>query len=239
MTKTSIEKAIEITGSFEGNRGYSSVAGNFDGQGISFGLLQWNAGSHTLQPILRNCLLHMHLTMRNIFGNDDLYVLRVKLENDYTFFQWSKTLSYYDNQRKQWWMYQKWYDYFVKLGQTGGCQMFQRRAMIKYINNAKRLFHAYGFTTERAAAMAFDIVVQNGSVTPRAREQYRARMNPKMNEKAKLWVLGEAVADTAIPKWQFAVRARKRCIATGSGYVNGSPRVLPLTDEPATWGEFA
>jgi hypothetical protein len=39
-------KALTITSFFEG-----WLAGNFDGQGMSYGYLQWNFGSGTLQPL--------------------------------------------------------------------------------------------------------------------------------------------------------------------------------------------
>ena len=45
--------ALQITGSFEGS-GYNQISGNFDGQGISAGILQWNYGQGSLQnKILR------------------------------------------------------------------------------------------------------------------------------------------------------------------------------------------
>src|SRR5262245_2572829 len=126
--KTSVEKAIEITASFEGSRGYSTIAGNFDKQGLSFGLFQWNAGQGTLQPILRQCIQHMPETMRKIFGSTDFNILQDKLKDDNTFFQWSKTTNYRDAQGRVR-IQKKWYDYFVALGQNSGCQKFQRQAM--------------------------------------------------------------------------------------------------------------
>jgi len=43
--------ALNITGSFEGNLGWKNLAGDFDGQGISMGLMQQNLGQGTLQPL--------------------------------------------------------------------------------------------------------------------------------------------------------------------------------------------
>jgi hypothetical protein len=47
-----LQLALEITAGFEGG-GFDNVAGNFDGQGISAGILQWNLGQGTLQPLLQ------------------------------------------------------------------------------------------------------------------------------------------------------------------------------------------
>ena len=43
--------ALNITGSFEGVSGWNNLTGNFDGQGISMGLLQQNLGQGSLQPM--------------------------------------------------------------------------------------------------------------------------------------------------------------------------------------------
>lgn len=44
--------AMNITGSFEGHDGWSNIANNFDGQGMSLGLFNQNFGQGTLQPLM-------------------------------------------------------------------------------------------------------------------------------------------------------------------------------------------
>jgi hypothetical protein len=45
---------LKITGHFEDSDDpLGAVSGNFDGMGISLGVLQWNIGSNSLQPIVR------------------------------------------------------------------------------------------------------------------------------------------------------------------------------------------
>ncbi|HEV8016807.1 MAG TPA: hypothetical protein VGP48_14810 [Stellaceae bacterium] len=50
-----IALAISVTGAFE-NKGdpYISIAGDFDGMGISCGVLQWNLGCNSLQPLIQS-----------------------------------------------------------------------------------------------------------------------------------------------------------------------------------------
>jgi hypothetical protein len=48
LTDSLKDKLLRNTGFFEGNDGYSTVSGNFDGQGISFGIIQYNFGQGTL-----------------------------------------------------------------------------------------------------------------------------------------------------------------------------------------------
>lgn len=53
-TPQEIDLCVSITGTFE-NSGdpYVGVTGDFDGMGISCGVLQWNIGSNSLQPLVR------------------------------------------------------------------------------------------------------------------------------------------------------------------------------------------
>lgn len=43
--------ALNISGSFEGHRGWENLTNNFDGQGLSMGLLNQNLGQGSLQPM--------------------------------------------------------------------------------------------------------------------------------------------------------------------------------------------
>lgn len=53
VTDEEILTAVGITGRFE-NAGdpFQGVTGDFDGMGVSCGVLQWNIGSHSLQPMV-------------------------------------------------------------------------------------------------------------------------------------------------------------------------------------------
>ena len=52
---TWIECALRITGHFEDSSDpLAAVSGDFDNQGISLGVLQWNIGSGSLQPIIKS-----------------------------------------------------------------------------------------------------------------------------------------------------------------------------------------
>src|SRR5271154_1408402 len=52
--KSLLELCLKVSGGFESGTGpsYTSLTGNFDGQGMSAGILQWNAGQGTLQPLV-------------------------------------------------------------------------------------------------------------------------------------------------------------------------------------------
>jgi hypothetical protein len=247
----SVEKALSITSRFEGILGYSSVGGNFDGMGLSFGLFQWNAGQGTLQPILRQCIENMPKTVEGIFTTEGFTTLKHALRSDRAFFEW--TISINDRNKK---IINPWYERFYKLGLSGGCQKFQQQATLPYLKRAKNIMRIAGldFTTERAFALAFDITIQNGSIVEAAQEEYDAKVKPGMKEKDKLFILANAVANSSRKKvlryikgkpWtiQDDVRSRKLCIVTGLGEVHGRKYDLAkeyaLGDGPVNYGDFA
>src|SRR5271157_1246611 len=52
--KSLLELCLKVSGGFESGTGpsYTSLTGNFDGMGMSAGILQWNAGQGTLQTLV-------------------------------------------------------------------------------------------------------------------------------------------------------------------------------------------
>ena len=62
---------VKMTGTFE-NSGdpYQGVSGDFDGQGISCGVLQWNIGQNSLQPLVRGAGQAAVLAAMPAFGSD-------------------------------------------------------------------------------------------------------------------------------------------------------------------------
>lgn len=52
--KSLLELCVRVSGAFENGAGasYTALTGNFDGQGMSAGILQWNAGQGSLQPLV-------------------------------------------------------------------------------------------------------------------------------------------------------------------------------------------
>jgi hypothetical protein len=49
-----VARALELTGHFEDSKApWAGVSDNFDGMGVSLGVLQWNLGMGSLQPLVR------------------------------------------------------------------------------------------------------------------------------------------------------------------------------------------
>lgn len=72
---------LNITGSFEGNSGWKNLSGNFDGQGMSLGLMQQNFGQGTLQPWLIEMYKQYNDTMVTDFSSANYKSLKTHLES--------------------------------------------------------------------------------------------------------------------------------------------------------------
>jgi hypothetical protein len=78
------EMALKVTTYFEGGKSmnYQALADDFDGQGTSFGLIQWNFGSNTLGPLLKKMLDKDGTAFAGCFGEDADYDTLKKAIND-------------------------------------------------------------------------------------------------------------------------------------------------------------
>lgn len=73
--------ALNISGSFEGSAGWSNLTNNFDGQGMSFGLLNQTLGTGSLQPLLHKFSIQHPDLGRSIFGDSQWNKLLNMLAN--------------------------------------------------------------------------------------------------------------------------------------------------------------
>jgi hypothetical protein len=67
--------ALNISGSFEGSHGWANLADNFDGMGISLGLLNQNLGMGTLQPMFISMRDDYTHSLDNHFSKENLVSL--------------------------------------------------------------------------------------------------------------------------------------------------------------------
>lgn len=71
--------ALNVTGTFEGVSGWENLTGNFDGQGVSMGLLQWNLGQGSLQPIWNAMLSRYSSQFANSMTSSQMSSIRSML----------------------------------------------------------------------------------------------------------------------------------------------------------------
>jgi hypothetical protein len=68
LDRSAFQVALNATGSFEGNTGWANLTNNFDGQGLSMGLLNQTLGTGSLQPLFNQMRSDHHNQMQALFS---------------------------------------------------------------------------------------------------------------------------------------------------------------------------
>jgi len=239
------EKALRITTAFETGRplDFGGLTGNFDGQGLSFGLLQWNIGTGSLQPLLREFARAAPARFDAVFGAG-APSLRTLLAPGRTVadqLQWARSIN--DPAQRR--IVEPWTSAFERLAAEPGFRAIQLRAVRPRMDAAERSARQLGILSERGLALLFDNVTQNGpgwlhprrlaAIRQRAAEA-RATRGEGISERELLAIVANVVADTVNPRWREDVRRRRMAIVNGSGIVHGTSfdlgRQFGLTDVP-------
>jgi hypothetical protein len=227
-TKPLIYRCLALTGSFETGKSipdcFSGLSGDFDGQGISFGVLQWNFGQKSLQPLLREMRDQHPVIMKSVFRSKcDLLLKALDLSQN-EIMQFARDIQH----PVKHFVYQPWREMFVTLGRTSEFQDIETYYAHETFDEAIRLCREYELGSERAAALMFDIKVQNGSIASKTKKSILADFEaidkslPQDElEVTRMRIVANRRADAAKPKWAEDVRARKLCCANGSGIVHG------------------
>lgn len=221
------ERCLALTGAFETGapppRCFSGLTGDFDGQGLSFGALQWNFGQGTLQPLLQTMIERHEAVAAGVFGDG--------------FAELRKTLTTADRPAQVAWAVglqadgrtvgQPWRGRFVALGETPEFQAIETDAAATLYREALAYCRRFGLKSQRAAALMFDVATQEGSIgdaVARRIESDFAALSPgsgDADETPKLKIVANRCAEAANPRWVENVRARKLTIAEGGGVANG------------------
>lgn len=229
LQKPPTYRCLALTGAFETGAPipecFAAVSGDFDGQGMSFGALQWNLGQGTLQPLLKEMDRAYSDILKEIFDNH-YPVLRAMLEarRDEQL-AWARSIQ----DPKRFVLVEPWRGLFKTLGRREKFQNLQVKHAGQLYQSAIALCRVYRVRSERAVALMFDIKVQNGSISELVRaqieqdfEQLERSGDRDHKEVARLRIIANRRAEAAHPRWVEDVRARKLTIANGEGTVHGS-----------------
>jgi Putative peptidoglycan binding domain len=218
------ERCLALTGSFETGKYppdcFCGLTGDFDGMGMSFGALQWNIGQGSLQPLLGEMFEQHPDTARSIFNEhfETVKALRdAPLPDQLTF---SRTIQVKGQ------VMEPWRGMLITLGRAAEYQQIQANHANRLYEQALALSEEYGLQSERAVALLFDVVTQNGSVGTIEKARILADYAqlpsvPGGNEVAKMRIIANRVAEHANAKYVDDVRTRKLAIANGEGTVHG------------------
>ena len=71
LAKSWVQTALKVTGHFEDSTDpLGGVSGDFDGMGISVGVLQWNIAMGSLQPLVKNLGRAAVVDTMPVFGGE-------------------------------------------------------------------------------------------------------------------------------------------------------------------------
>lgn len=222
-------RSLALTGAFETSTPisecFAALSGDFDGQGLSFGALQWNLGQGTVQPLLTEMdRIHPEI-LKGIFY-EHYPVLRAMLSaRREEQLAWARSIQ----DPNRFLVHEPWRGLFKTLGRRREFQQIQVKSADRFYRLALALCKEYGVRSERAVALMFDIKVQNGSISDLVKAQIEGdfnRISPsedrESQEVARLRIIANRRAEAADPRWVEDVRARKLTIASGEGMVHGS-----------------
>lgn len=231
------ERSLEITIAFEGT-GYSGVEGNFDGAGLTFGIVGFTLSNGEIGELIKRIQAVGPSLVNQAFGP-----LTPKLRSALALSSAKGRVAWGDSisiGKKKAGVAKPWKDAFARLGTFPEVQRVERElAHDDYFVPAEATAAKYRLTSELGLALAFDIHVQNGGIKPAAAAQITAAVtaHPITREQDLRVVIANAVADCAANiRFREDVRQRKLTVATGAGKVHDEMYVLRnwgLEDLPA------
>lgn len=208
--KSLSQRCLELTAFFETSLRspdcYKVVTGNFDGQGLSAGALQWNIGQGSLQPLLSEVLLRTN-TPDSGFRKTVEHLAQVDPKDGVPI---AAELARFKKFRKQLGEFM-WSD-----GVGGDVQVLYAE---KVYEKARYWWRKFGLTTEAGVALMYDIVTQNGGFS--SKHVKAIMLDYPGSERERLERIAAMRSSFSQPRWRADVLSRKMCIATGAGVVHG------------------
>jgi hypothetical protein len=215
------------TGSVVLDNCWFALSGNYAGEGLSLGFLQWNLRQKNLQPLLRTMNARHPVEMRDALGAQNHAALMAVLaepDNVARQIEWADSIQ--DPKRHT--VREPWRSAFRKLASLPAFQGIMIEATLPLFDRAVRLANDYGFRSERGLALMFDTVVNAGGVSARAGSAYREALQAKEKQLGRLpeevdrmVLLAESRAAATGAGFRRYVLGRALTVAKGQGTVGG------------------
>jgi len=216
------ERCLQLTAAFEGHN-YGLIAGNFDGAGLTWGIIGFTLKHGELSEIVLEAFAKDPELVRGVFGENTNGLVQIMRATRDEQLQWADTISTGTRKVR---VAEPWASSFYEFGNQADVQAIQvRRAHEMYFVPALETASELQLKTELGVSLSFDAHVQNGGIKAVARKAIDAGRPtlPPGNERALRVLVANAVADNARPAYRSDVRARKLCIAASNGVVHGAP----------------
>jgi len=246
--------ALNVSGSFEGDTGWDNITGNFDGQGLSLGLLNQCLGQGSLQPLMIGLRTKHPEKFKSFFSPAHLKSLNGMLDGwhrsggpkfvdsrrslldepvgfeaeavspNQASVNWAKANLYKDGA-----FVPSWKKELQAMAASPEYVSLQIAAAHGYHLRALEYETQVGVREFRAYLMMFDVVVQNGSFYPEDLSEYAsyAQAHPEAPSAEKLEKLLILRLRHVRQQYVKDVKARKGAIIHGKGVVHGESRDFP------------
>ncbi|WP_455230366.1 hypothetical protein [Geopseudomonas aromaticivorans] len=218
------EIALLVSSGYEGKAelDFEALAGNFDGQGMSFGVIQWNFGQGTLGPVLKEMRDADTSTFDACFGenmNLNTLISALNSGNQTTQFNWSTSVQS-TNQAG-------WKQAFKNIGQVEKFKSIQLKNAAKYhenvlicINLMREIAPQHMTTIElRTYVALYDLCVQQNNLN-KAKQDITEDYSPSdiNNQNDLLIYVCKKRAERAASGWVSDCLSRRMGIIQGSTY---------------------
>jgi hypothetical protein len=241
--------ALSISGEFEGHAAWKNITNNFDGMGLSAGLLNQTLGTESLQPLFEKMARDHQQKFDGQFSSLHLSSILGMLK------QWNpaqfqiqefhptendSTLNTLNSNASVQWAVQNLYDSsgnflhdwkaeLQSLLETPEYVNLQVGSALHYHLQALKYLARTGFQDLRSYLLMFDIITQNGSIKESRFQEWDAFIlqNKITDEVAALKALVEIRLQDTQAKWRADVRRRKYALIDGTGVVHGVAVNLP------------
>lgn len=219
VAEMALDRAIQVTAGFETQGDpYLQVTGNFDGAGLSFGPLQFNLGTGTLQTLFERFEIRDVGRLENAFGElwppwQQMMRLRSRRQQ----VQWADALS--RGSRKT-----GFDTAWTSALQAVGSEDVFRQEVLRYTYDTygRKLIVAMSWLgglcpirirNFRALAALFDLCVQQGSLN-KAHDAIRARvaLEDPRDDLSLVRIAVEERGRKANPRWRADAVSRRLCI---------------------------
>lgn len=217
------QRALQLTAAFEGH-GYTLAKGNFDGSGITWGIVGFTLRRGQIQTVLKEALARDRAFVEICFGEETPELLAILDRQIPDQIAWADRHS---SGTFKVLLAEPWRSHFRAFGESPAVQMLQlNRVYEDYFEPALETAARLGLRSELGIALCFDIHVQNGGIRPTAEQTIAARRTPGMTESDLRVLVATSVASLARSEVRKDVLDRKLAIARGAGTVHGTDYAL-------------
>lgn len=229
------QRCLQITADFEGT-GFTKAVGNFDGAGITWGIIGFTLSNGELGAVLTEIRSAHPAVFSAAFGELEARIVEVIHSSHSEQIHFANSISLGSSKMR---IQDVWAKAFEKLGSDPSAQEIQLQRTEKFFQIAERDRQLFDVQNELGLALCFDIAVQNGGIdsTERARIRTKINQNHPATQQDLRIIIANVVAENSRPKFIEDVRSRKLTIATAQGTVHGSRfavKTWGLDDLPAS-----